>query len=89
MMPRPEPKIITAQQNTTGEHWQILATDSMYVITYQGQPVNIRTELHKLGYVERKYQKCAYANEGNCRAQVRKLNEIFDCEDFAYVKWPQ
>lgn len=87
-MSRPEPTIILSQTDpATGENWQVLAAEHSYIITYKGQPINLRTEQTLLGWNQRKYKKTGYSNLGTCLAQVRRLNEIFNCEDFGYAEW--
>lgn len=81
-MSRPEPTVIHEVELGTGARWQILAADAYYVITYRGQPINLRVVNYTLTGPEFKYKKLTYTNLGNALAQVRTLNHRFDCEDF-------
>jgi hypothetical protein len=87
-MSRPQPTILAVKEQLSGERWEILLVEKSYIITYKGQPVSVRTEQAGLGQLQRKYKKMSYANIGNCRAQVNKLNEIFNCDDFGFAVWP-
>ena len=85
-MARPAPNIIKTIVTEHGTAYDLLAAEDCYVIIYKRQPVNIRIQHATLGPQRRKYMKLSYTNEGNARAQVRKLNKLFNCEDFAFVK---
>jgi hypothetical protein len=87
-MGRPKPTIIATSEEYFGETWELLHAERTYVITYQGQPVNIRAMLEGLGTVTKKYKKVAYTNLGSCQAQIKRLNKIFNTDQFSYVVWP-
>jgi hypothetical protein len=83
-MARPPAKIINTQTFDDGITWEIMATEGQYTILYLGQHVCIRSSSTiRSGF---KYFKSTYPNEGSARAQVRRLNKKFMCEDFSYVK---
>jgi len=85
-MARPQPKIITSIVTDTGTQLELLEAEDCYVIVYKKKPINIRHLAAGLGPQRRKYMKLSYTNEGNAAAQVRRLNKLFNCDDFAFIK---
>jgi len=85
-MARPSPTIIKTTVTDQGTAYDLLAAEDCYVIVYKREPINIRIQHASLGPQRRKYMKLSYTNEGSARRQVRKLNKLFDCEDFAFVR---
>jgi hypothetical protein len=81
-MSRPKPEIIKTIESHCGITWDVTRSPSHFIITYQGQPCGVRQHLHTLKKHGFKYQKLSYTNLGNARAQVRRLNHKFRCEDF-------
>ena len=79
-MARPQAKILKTIELNDGTTWDILHSNSYYVITYKDRPCGIRQRKHMVhGF---KYMKLSYSNVGNALAQARRLNEKFNCEDF-------
>lgn len=83
-MSRPKPRVIQSQQITDTTTWEIIETGQGFIITYQGEPVGVRSVTRHLGHDVLKYKKLSYTNLGNCLAQVRKLNAIFKTDQFGY-----
>lgn len=84
-MARPTPKIIAEQEQDSGDVWQILEAERTYVITYRGQPFDLRVVYHGLGVTKFKYKRTSYSQLGTAVAQVRRYNEKFNTEDFNYI----
>ena len=84
-MARKEPQIIIEHELDTGDVWQVLETKATYVITYKGQPVNIRVVLPGLGHTKFKYKRTSYSELGTVIAQVRRYNKNFNTTDFDYI----
>lgn len=84
-MSRPEPKILREQEQDNGTVWQALDCDKTYVITYKGQPIDIRVVNHGLGVTKFKYKRTSYNQIGTAIAQVRRYNKMFNTEDFDYI----
>ncbi len=85
-MARPEPKILIEQEQDNGDVWQILEANATYVITYKGQPMNLRVVMHGLGVSKFKYKRVSYSELGTAIAQVRRYNKNFNTTDFDYIK---
>ena len=84
-MARPDPTIILEQEQDNNDVWQILQADQTYVITYKGQPIDIRVVNHGLGITKFKYKRTSYNQIGTVVAQVRRYNSKFNTEDFDYI----
>jgi len=81
-MARPKPQILKQIELGDGSTWDVLQAELQYTITYKGLPCGIRQHYQTLNYQGFKYQKLSYTNLGNARAQVRRLNHKFQCQDF-------
>lgn len=81
-MARPEPKIIKTIEALDGSTWSITEADAQYIITYRGRPCGVRHHYYSLTKSCFKYQKLSYTGLGNARAQVKRLNDKFNCNDF-------
>lgn len=75
---------VIASEHFGDSHWEILAAEALYIITYRGEPCSIRVTSRCLQGQYRKYHKSSYTNLGNVRAQVRALNQRFSTDDFGY-----
>jgi len=83
-MARPEPEILKTYELECGTVWDVLYSDSLFIITYQGRPCGIRQ--HKRLTHGYKYSKLSYTNLGNAEAQCRKMNARFNTTDFAVLE---
>lgn len=81
-MARPAPEILKSIEARDGTTWDITQADSQYVITYQGKPCGVRQHVQTLNTQGFKYQKLSYTGLGSALAQVKKLNDKFNTEDF-------
>lgn len=81
-MARPAPDVINEVTLGTGSTWQILRAEAYYVITYKGEPINLRVVGYSIDGPYYKYKKLTYTNLGNAQAQARTLNHRFKCQDF-------
>ena len=85
---RPKPKVIReVVDNKTFTSTQILETSALFVVVYQGKPVNLRkthTILNPDEYANR-YRKMAFAAKGQADRLARELNTLFNCQDFTVI----
>lgn len=86
MTGRPGPQVILEQEQDNGQIWQILEGEQMYVILYKGKPVSIKVVRPSLSLDNKSYKRMSYTEEGTARAQCRRYNAKFNCNDFYYVK---
>jgi hypothetical protein len=85
-MARPKPKVRLAQEVGDGSLWEVLQAEMYYVITYQGDPVNIRITQGSMTGNNHIYKKLTYTNLGSARLQVNRLNHRFKCSDFEVME---
>lgn len=81
-MARPKPQVIHSIQLGNGAVWDIMKTDSHYIITYKGSPCGVRHSNEFSAQDGFRYQKLSYTGLGSALAQARRLNHIFKCLDF-------
>jgi hypothetical protein len=85
-MARPKPEVIKTQEVGDGSTWEILRADKFYVITYKGEPVNIRKTQGSMTGNQHLYKKLTYTNRGNAELQIQRLNHRFNCTDFTLME---
>ena len=86
-MSRPKPKIIleyTNKENYKVE--QILESDAIWAVFYQGKPFNLKSGSAVSSYPGPKYKKVSFSNPGHARNLAKKLNRLFNTTDFAVYK---
>lgn len=80
-MSRPKPQIL-AEKIQNNKRDQIIASEGIWAVFYQGQPINLRNlALYQIP----KYRKTAFANPGHAVNLARKLNQHFSTEEFTVV----
>jgi hypothetical protein len=84
-MARPEPKILVEHAQANTDIWQILEAQQTYVLTYRGQPFDLRVVNHGLGVMKFKYKRTTYTQLGTALAQIRRYNKNFNTSDFDYI----
>ena len=84
-MARPKPYVRLAQE-VGDDLWEVLQADKFFVITYTGDPVNIRITQGSLSNNKHKYKKLTYTNLANAELQARRLNYRFKCQDFRVME---
>jgi hypothetical protein len=85
-MARPKPIVRLAQEVGDGSLWEVLEADLYYVITYKGDPVNIRITQGSLTGNNHIYKKLTYTSLGSANLQARRLNYRFKCQDFEVME---
>lgn len=86
-MSRPKPKIIleyTNKENYKTE--QILESDAIWAVFYQGKPFNLKSGSMVSSYPGPKYKKVSFSNPGHAINLAKKLNKLFKTEDFKVFK---
>lgn len=86
-MSRPKPNIIleyTNKENYKVE--QILESDAIWAVFYQGKPFNLKSGSAVSSYPGPKYKKVSFSNPGHARNLAKKLNRLFNTTDFAVYK---
>ena len=84
---RPRPTILTEITNkTTYKTDQVLASDGIWAVYYQGRPINIKTQNMLVQYPGPKYKKVSFSNPGHAINLAKKLNKQFQTDEFTVVK---
>lgn len=86
-MSRPKPTVLLEITNKkTYKTEQVLVAEAIWAVFYQGKPVNLKTSSmlgHQLGP---KYKKVSFSNSGHALNLAKKLNKLFNCNDFEVYK---
>ena len=89
-MARPEPTILLENVNSkkyTAE--QVLQTDAVYAVFYNGEPINLRTVNKLVNYPGPRYKKVNFSNPGHAINLAERLNKIFYTTEFSVHKLTQ
>ena len=85
-MSRPKPKIILEHTSKkTYKTEQVLEADAIWAVFYQGKPINLKTINNITNYPGPKYKKVSFSNQGHASNLAKKLNVMFNTEDFKVV----
>jgi len=86
-MSRPKPTVVLEKINKkTFKSDQILEADAIWAVFYQGKPFNLKSQNSLGGYPGSKYKKVSFSNPGHAHNLAKKLNTLFNSEDFAVYK---
>jgi hypothetical protein len=85
-MARPKPTIIIEHHvPQTYKIEQVLESEAIFAVFYDGNPVNIRT-INTLIYSGPKYRKVSFSNKGHAVNLAKRLNKQFKSTLFAVYK---
>jgi hypothetical protein len=86
-MSRPKPKVLLEIANKkTFKVEQVLDSDAIWAVFYQGKPVNLKTSSLVASYPGPKYKKVSFSNPGHAHNLAKKLNKIFNTSEFQVYK---
>lgn len=86
-MSRPKPKVILEYANKeTYKIEQILESDAIWAVFYQGQPFNLKSGSIVASYPGPKYKKVSFSNPGHAHNLAKKLNTLFKTIEFTVYK---
>jgi hypothetical protein len=83
---RPKPKIIaeiTNRNNYRSE--QVLASEGIWAVFYNEQPINLKTCYLLTSVPGPKYRKVSFSNKGHAINLAKKLNTQFKTDKFSVV----
>ena len=86
-MSRPKPNILLEfvnKKNYKAE--QVLEAEAIWAVFYQGKPFNLKSSNVLTSYPGPKYKKVSFSNPGHALNLAKKLNKMFNCEDFEVYK---
>jgi hypothetical protein len=85
-MPRPRPCVLTESVNkTTYQSQQILSSQGIWAVFYEGQPINIKSQNLLVNYPGPRYKKSAFSNPGHAIGLARRLNDLHRTDKFSVV----
>lgn len=86
-MSRPKPKVLLENINKKNyKSEQILEADAIWAVFYKNEPFNLKSSNSLTSYPGPKYKKVSFSNPGHAINLAKKLNRMFNCEDFQVVK---
>ena len=85
-MSRPKPQVLVELANkSTYKTEQVLASEGIWVVFYNGEPINLKTSNLLVQYPGPKYKKVSFSNPGHAKNLARKLNTQFRTDKFTVV----
>ena len=85
-MSRPKPRVLIEHTNkVTYKTEQVLASEGVWAVFYDNQPINLKTANMLVQYPGPKYKKVSFSNPGHARNLARKLNTQFKTDRFTVV----
>jgi hypothetical protein len=85
-MSRPKPRILIDHTNKSNyKTEQVLASEGVWAVFYNNQPINLKTANLLVQYPGPKYKKVSFSNPGHAINLAKKLNTQFKTELFTVV----
>ena len=85
-MSRPKPRVLIEHTNkVTYKTEQVLASEGVWAVFYENQPINLKTSNLLVQYPGPKYKKVSFSNPGHARNLAKKLNTQFKTDRFTVV----
>lgn len=86
-MSRPKPKILLEiTDKKTYKTQQIVEADAIWAVFFKGNPINLKTLNMSLATITPKYKKISFSNSGHAFNLAKKLNKLFNCNNFTVYK---
>lgn len=86
-MSRPKPKILLEITNKKNyKIQQIVESEAIWAVFFKGKPINLKTINMSLCNSTPKYKKISFSNAGHAINLAKKLNKLFECNDFHVYK---
>ena len=85
-MSRHKPTVLVEYVNkTTYKSDQILSSEGIWAVFYEGLPINLKTHNILVSYPGPKYKKVSFSNPGHAINLAKKLNTLFKTDKFTVV----
>jgi len=89
-MSRPKPKVLLEHiDKKTYKSEQVLDAEAIWAVFYQEQPFNLKSANMLTSYPGPKYKKVSFSNPGHALNLAKKLNTLFNTDEFKVVKLTQ
>ena len=86
-MSRPKPTILLEHTDRkTYKSEQVLAAEGIWAVFYKNKPFNLKSANVLNNYPGPKYKKVSFSNPGHAFNLAKKMNTMFNTEDFTVVK---
>ena len=86
-MSRPKPNVLLEYINKKNyRSEQVLDAEAIWAVFYKDKPFNLKSSNALTNYPGPKYKKTSFSNPGHAINLAKKLNELFNCQDFCVVK---
>ena len=86
-MSRPKPNVLLEHINKKNyKSEQVLDAEAIWAVFYNGKPFNLKSSNILTNYPGPKYKKTSFSNPGHALNLAKKLNELFQTEDFKVFK---
>jgi len=85
-MSRPKPDVILEyvnKQNYKSE--QIISSEGIWAVYYDNKPINLKSANMLVSYPGPKYKKTSFSNPGHAINLAKKLNKLFNTQQFSVV----
>ena len=87
IMSRPKPTILLEFVNKkTYKCEQVLDAEAIWAVFFQGKPFNLKSSNSLTNFPGPKYKKVSFSNPGHAHNLAKKLNDMFNTQDFAVYK---
>lgn len=85
-MSRPKPQVLIENTNKqTYKTEQVLASEGIWAVFFDNQPINLKTANLLTQYPGPKYKKVSFSNPGHAINLAKKLNTQFRTNKFSVV----
>jgi len=86
-MSRPKPTVLLEHiDKKTYKSEQVLQAEAIWAVFYNNAPFNLKSANMLTNYPGPKYKKVSFSNPGHAHNLAKKLNEIFNSDEFTVVK---
>jgi hypothetical protein len=86
-MSRPKPTVLREfVDKKTYKSEQILQSEAIWAVYFNNQPFNLKSANMLTSYPGPKYKKTSFSNPGHALNLSKKLNVLFDSDEFTVVK---
>ena len=85
-MSRPKPTVLAeVTDKSTYKTDQVLASEGIWAVFFDGNPINLRNQNMLVQYPGPKYKKVSFSNPGHAINLAKKLNKKFKTDLFSVV----
>ena len=86
-MSRPKPTVLLEYINKKNyKSEQVLSAEAIWAVFYKQEPFNLKSASSITSYPGPKYKKVSFSNPGHAHNLAKKLNQMFNCDEFEVVE---